>query len=104
MPLLSITIFKPDVVSTLIPNKDIKNLIVTSKGEVMILVRESNGNSVIYEWNTATKKLKNIAQTKLELTSFSVSNDGKSIVATTPGTNGETLVLFKNGVMELLTK
>lgn len=91
-------------VSTLISNKDINNLVVTSKGEVMILVRESNGNSVIYEWSNATKKLKNIAQTKLELTSFSVSNDGKSIVATTPGTNGETLVLFKNGVMELLTK
>lgn len=91
-------------VSTLISNKDIKDLFVTTKGEVMILAKESNGYSVIYEWNDVTKRLKNIAQTKLELTSFSVSKDGKSIVATTPGTIGEKLVLFKNGLMETLTK
>lgn len=98
------TINSDNVVSTLISNKDILDLFVTSKGELMILVKESNGNSVIYEWNMSSKKLNKIAQTKLELTSFSVSNDGKSIVATTPGTNGEKLVLFKNGVMEALTK
>jgi dipeptidyl aminopeptidase/acylaminoacyl peptidase len=98
------TINSENVVSTLISNKDIVDLFVTSKGELMILATESNGYSVIYEWNSATKTLKNIAQTKLELTSFSVSNDGKSIVATTPGTQGEKLVQFKNGVMELLTK
>ncbi|MFJ8064363.1 stalk domain-containing protein [Psychrobacillus sp. NPDC096426] len=92
-----------NVVSTIITNKDITSLFVTSKGELMILVSEGNG-SVIYEWNTSTKELKNIAQTKLELTSFSVSNDGTSIVATAPGTQGEKLVLFKNGVMEVLTK
>lgn len=98
------TINSDNVVSTLISNKDILDLFVTSKGEIMILVKESNGDSVIYEWNMSAKKLNKIAQTKLELTSFSVSNDGKSIVATTPGTNGEKLVLFKNGVMEALTK
>ena len=98
-----VKVINGDVVSTIIPNKDITSLFVTSKGELMILVSESNG-SVIYEWNTSTKQLKNIAQTKLELTSFSVSNDGTSIVATTPGTQGEKLVLFKNGVMEVLTK
>ena len=98
------TISPENVVSTLIPSKDIKDLFVTTKGELMILVKESNGYSVIYEWDAVSKKLKNISQTKLELTSFSVSNDGKSIVATTPGTIGEKLVLFKNGLMETLTK
>lgn len=100
-----VKIINPEnAVSTLISSKDIKDLFVTTKGELMILVKESNGYSVIYEWDVVTKKLKNIAQTKLELTSFSVSNDGKSIVATTPGTIGEKLVKFKNGLMETLTK
>ncbi|QFG00945.1 hypothetical protein PB01_20300 [Psychrobacillus glaciei] len=100
-----VKIINPEnAVSTLISSKDIKDLFVTTKGELMILVKESNGYSVIYEWDIVTKKLKNIAQTKLELTSFSVSNDGKSIVATTPGTIGEKLVKFKNGLMETLTK
>ncbi|WP_391118598.1 stalk domain-containing protein [Psychrobacillus sp. L3] len=100
-----VKIINPEnAVSTLISSKDIKDLFVTTKGELMILVKEGNGYSVIYEWDAVTKKLKNIAQTKLELTSFSVSNDGKSIVATTPGTIGEKLVKFKNGLMETLTK
>ncbi len=93
-----------NVVSTLIPNIDIKNLLITSEGKLMILTRESNGYSVIYKWDTVTKKLNKIAQTKLELTSFSVSNDGKTIVATTSGKDGEILVLLKNGKIETLTK
>ena len=38
-----------NTVTTLISNKDIVSSLVTPKGEVMILVAESNGYSVIYK-------------------------------------------------------
>lgn len=93
-----------NTITTLISNKDIVSSLVTPTGEVMILVAESNGYSVIYKVNPATKKITKIAYTKLKLNSFSISNDGKSIAATTSGVNGDTVVVLKNGSFELLTK
>ena len=91
-------------VETLVSDKDILSSVVTADGEVFILVAESNGYSVIYKVDSATKKLTKIAQTKLKLNSFSVSNDEKSVVATTPGVNGDTVIVIKNGVSEVLNK
>ena len=84
-----------NTITTLISNKDIVSSLVTPTGEVMILVAESNGYSVIYKVNPATKKITKIAYTKLKLNSFSISNDGKSIAATTSGVNGDTVVVLK---------
>ena len=91
-------------VTTLISNKDIVSSLVTPNGEVYILVAESNGYSVIYKVNPDTKKLTKVAQTKLKLNSFSISNDGKSVAATTSSANGDSVVVLKNGVFEVLTK
>ena len=91
-------------VTTLISNKDIISSVVTPNGEVYILVAESNGYSVIYKVDSDTKKLTKVAETKLKLNSFSISNDGKSVAATTSGANGDSVVVFKNGVFEVLTK
>lgn len=89
---------------TLISGKDIISSTVTPDGELFTLVAESNGYSVIYKVNPATKKLTKVAQTKLKLTSFTISNDGKSVAATTPGVNGDAVIVLKNGVTEVLTK
>lgn len=91
-------------VTALVSNKDIISSEVTSNGDVMILVAESNGYSVIYKVNPTTKKLTKVAYTKLKLNSFSISNDEKSIAATTSGVNGDAVVILKNGVFEVLTK
>lgn len=91
-------------ITSLVSNKDILSSMVTADGEVLILVAESNGYSVIYKVDPSTKKLFKVAQTKLKLTSFTISNDGKSIVATTPGINGDAVIVLKNGVTEVLTK
>lgn len=91
-------------ITTLVSNKDILSSVVTADGEVLILVAESNGYSVIYKVDPSTKKLFKVAQTKLKLTSFTVSNDEKSIAATTSGVNGDVVIVLKNGVTEVLTK
>lgn len=90
-------------VKTVVSNKDILSSVVTADGDVFILVAEK-GSSVIYKVDTATKKLSKVAQTKLKLHSFSVSNDGKSIAATTSGVNGDAVLVLKNGVFEVITK
>lgn len=90
-------------ITTLNATKNITSVLVTPKGEVMILVAESNGISGIYKVNSSTKKLVKIVSTKLKLTSFSLLND-QSIAATSKGANGEKVVLLKNGSFELLTK
>ncbi|MGX9135172.1 stalk domain-containing protein [Rummeliibacillus sp. JY-2-4R] len=90
-------------VTSLISTKEIVYADVSPKGEVLILVSEGNGKSVIYKVNTSTKKITKVASSKLKLTSFSILND-KSIVATTPGANGDQVAVLKNGLFELLTK
>lgn len=90
-------------VSTLVEDKDIITFRVTAQGKIMLLA-EVNGYSVIYDVNPDTKELKKVAQSKLPLTSFAVSNDGKSIAATTPGKNGDVVVIYKNGMFEAITK
>ncbi|RDU37028.1 hypothetical protein DRW41_10085 [Neobacillus piezotolerans] len=86
----------------LVANKDILAITVTAQGKIFILANEDL--TTIYEVNPDTKKATKVLETKLELTSFTVSNDGKSIIATTPGTNGDTVVFYKNGAFEALTK
>lgn len=90
--------------SSLVSNKDIISSAVTAQGKIMILTAENNGMFKISEVDVASKKVTEIAQTKLELTSFSVSNDGKSIAVTTPGENGEKIMVLRNGSFEPLTK
>ncbi|MBY0122885.1 stalk domain-containing protein [Bacillus sp. S/N-304-OC-R1] len=90
--------------TSLVSNKDIISSVVTAQGKIMILTAESNGMFMISEVDVASKKLIEIAQTKLVLTSFSVSNDGKSIAVTTPGENGEKIMVLSNGSFEPLTK
>ena len=90
-------------VSTLVKNKDIVSFKVTAEGKIMLLAKV-NGYSDIYEVNPVTKALTKVASTKLVLTSFDISNGGKSIVATTLGKNGDVVVVYKNGVFEALTK
>ncbi|MGE8203850.1 stalk domain-containing protein [Heyndrickxia sp. NPDC080065] len=93
-----------DRTATLISNKEIIQSLVTPQGKIMTLAAEKNGESIIYEVNPSTKKLTKVAQTKLKLTSFAVSNDGKSIAAITDGKNGDVVVIYKNGIFESLTK
>ncbi len=90
-------------ITSLISSKEIVYADVTPKGEVLILVAESNGTSVIYKVNTTSKKLTKLASSKLKLTSFTALND-KTIVVTTPGANGDKVAVLKNGSFELLTK
>ncbi len=90
-------------VTTLVENKDIISYQVTAEGKILLLAQE-NGKYEISEVNQDTKKLTKIASTELELTSFTVSQDGKSIAATTPGENGDVVVVYVNGVFEALTK
>ncbi|MFJ8262019.1 stalk domain-containing protein [Rummeliibacillus sp. NPDC094406] len=90
-------------ITTLSSTKDIVYSLVTPKGELMILVAESNGSSTIYKVNTATKKLTKLVSTKLKLSSFSASND-KLIAGTTSDKNGEKVVVLKKGSFDFLTK
>lgn len=89
---------------TLVSGKNIISSTVTPNGDVYILVAEKNGYSVIYKVDPSTQKLFKVAQTKLKLDSFTVSDSGKSVAATTPGVNGDAVLVLKNGVFEVLTK
>lgn len=93
-----------DETTVLVKNKDIISSLVTPQGKLVILVAEENSMSTLYEVNTDTKGLRKLAQTNLPLTSFTISPDGKSLVATTPGEDGEIVVVWKNGQFEALTK
>ncbi|WP_316569112.1 stalk domain-containing protein [Neobacillus sp. YIM B06451] len=86
----------------LVANKDILAITVTAQGQIFILAKEKL--TTIYEVNPESKKATKILETKLELTSFNVSSDGKSIVATTPGESGDKVLFYKNGAFEALTK
>lgn len=90
-------------VSTLVENMDIISFKVTAEGKIMLLAKVDE-NFVIYEVNPDTKALTKVAETKLVLTSFNISNDGKSIAATTPGENGDVVVVYKNGEFIAVTK
>lgn len=89
-------------INTLNATKNIISSLVTPKGEVMILVAESNKTSVIYKVNISTKKLTKVVSTKLKLTSFSVSGD--KIAATVSEAKGDKVAVLKKGSFELLTK
>ncbi|WP_409271336.1 stalk domain-containing protein [Neobacillus sp. SCS-31] len=102
LPVLKLLSADSKKTEDLIANKDILAITVTAQGKVFILANENL--TTIYEVNPNTKKLTKILETKLELTSFTVSSDGKSIMATTPGTTGDTVVFYKNGAFEALTK
>ncbi len=103
MPVLYM-IDQSNKVLPLVTNKDIIQTVVTAQGKLFILVAEKNGYQVIYEVNASTKALTKVAQTKLELTSFSVSIDGKRMAVTSPGKNGDVLMVVKNGFFEAVTK
>lgn len=94
---------KNNKTTTLSSSKGIIYSCVSPKGDLMILVAESNGSSVIYKVNTVTKKLTKVVSTKLKLTSFSVSNN-QLIAGTVSGKNGEKVVVLKKGSFEFLTK
>ena len=69
-------------VTTLISNKNITSAYVTSKGVPFISVAEKNGYA-IYKVFPTTKTLTKSVDSKVKLNSFTISNDGKSIAATT---------------------
>jgi Tol biopolymer transport system component len=103
LPVLNV-IGADNVISPLVIDKDIVTTEVTATGKVLIVANEKNGYQTIYEVNTTSKKLTKLAQTKLQISSMSVSIDGKSMAITVPGENGDHVMVLKNGQFEEITK
>lgn len=90
-------------VTTLISNKNIISAYVTPNGVPFISVAEKNGYA-IYKVFPTTKTLTKSVDSKVKLNSFTISNDGKSIAATTPGVKGDAVLVLQNRNLQFLTK
>ena len=103
LPILNV-IGAENAIASLVTGKDIATATVTAQGKLIIVVNEKNGLQTIYEVNTTSKALTKLAQTKLEISSVSVSADGKRMAFTVPGQNGDRVMVINNGQLESVTK